>query len=223
MYIVDRAKDMVIRGGENVYCVEVEAVLFEHPGVADAAVIGVPHQVLGEEVGAVVQLAPGSAATADELQAHVAERLAAFKVPGASASATSRCRATPPARCSSATCATSSWVRVEPGEPRRRCPRRVPTPQRGVLGGEVLDDDGVLLWAGPNDAAIVVNGALRTAPNVRRVRSSSARRGSSGSGPAVTRFSAAPTSTETSSRCAGRAICVRSRRAVFRRWSCTNE
>ena len=59
VYIVDRAKDMVIRGGENVYCVEVEAALFEHPDVADAAVIGIPHQVLGEEVGAVVQLAPG--------------------------------------------------------------------------------------------------------------------------------------------------------------------
>jgi acyl-CoA synthetase (AMP-forming)/AMP-acid ligase II len=72
---------MVIRGGENVYCVEVEAALFEHPAVSDAAVIGIPHQVLGEEVGAIVQLAPGKAATEDELKAHVAERLAAFKVP----------------------------------------------------------------------------------------------------------------------------------------------
>ena len=82
VYIVDRAKDMVIRGGENVYCVEVEAVLFEHPDVADAAVIGVPHQVLGEEVGAVVVLAPGlDGVTADDLRAHVAGRLAAFKVP----------------------------------------------------------------------------------------------------------------------------------------------
>ncbi|HZU71843.1 MAG TPA: AMP-binding protein [Acidimicrobiales bacterium] len=81
VYIVDRAKDMVIRGGENVYCVEVEAALYEHPGVADAAVIGIPHPVLGEEVGAVVQLRPGSAATEEELRAHVAARLAAFKVP----------------------------------------------------------------------------------------------------------------------------------------------
>ncbi len=54
VYIVDRAKDMVIRGGENVYSVEVEAALFEHPAVADTAVIGVPHPVLGEEVGAAV-------------------------------------------------------------------------------------------------------------------------------------------------------------------------
>jgi len=81
VYIVDRAKDMVIRGGENVYSVEVEAALFEHPAVADAAVIGVPHDILGEEVGAAVVLRPGSKVTADELSRHVRERLAAFKVP----------------------------------------------------------------------------------------------------------------------------------------------
>ncbi|HZT64304.1 MAG TPA: class I adenylate-forming enzyme family protein [Acidimicrobiales bacterium] len=81
VYIVDRAKDMVIRGGENVYCVEVEAVLYEHPAVADAAVIGIPHEVLGEEVGAVVQLRPGATATEEELRRHVATKLAAFKVP----------------------------------------------------------------------------------------------------------------------------------------------
>jgi steroid-24-oyl-CoA synthetase len=81
VYIVDRAKDMVIRGGENVYSVEVEAALFEHPAVTDAAVIGVPHHVLGEEVGAIVVLKPGQTVTAEELQAHVRERLAGFKVP----------------------------------------------------------------------------------------------------------------------------------------------
>jgi len=81
VYIVDRAKDMLIRGGENIYCAEVEAALFEHPAVYDAAVIGIPHQVLGEEVGAVVRLAPGATATQMDLQQHVAERLAAFKVP----------------------------------------------------------------------------------------------------------------------------------------------
>jgi long-chain acyl-CoA synthetase len=81
VYIVDRAKDMIIRGGENVYCVEVEAALFEHPAVTDAAVIGIPHHVLGEEVGAVVHLMPGADAGEDELQAWVGERLAAFKVP----------------------------------------------------------------------------------------------------------------------------------------------
>ena len=81
VYIVDRAKDMLIRGGENVYCVEVEAALYEHPDVADAAVIGIPHPVLGEEVGAVVQLRPGATVTDDELKTHVGTRLAAFKVP----------------------------------------------------------------------------------------------------------------------------------------------
>ena len=81
VHIVDRAKDMIIRGGENVYCVEVEAALFEHPAVADCAVIGVPHPVLGEEVGAVVVLRPGEDVGADELSRFVGERLAAFNVP----------------------------------------------------------------------------------------------------------------------------------------------
>lgn len=79
--IVDRLGDMVVRGGENVYCVEVEAVLHDHPQVADAAVLGVPHPLLGEEVAAVVQLHPGAAVTVEELRAHVGESLAAFKVP----------------------------------------------------------------------------------------------------------------------------------------------
>jgi len=81
VYILDRAKDMLIRGGENVYCVEVEDALYSHPAVMDAAVIGRPHHVLGEEVVAVVQLAPGRAADEAELQAHCRERIAAFKVP----------------------------------------------------------------------------------------------------------------------------------------------
>ncbi|MFE2374550.1 class I adenylate-forming enzyme family protein [Streptomyces sp. NPDC059398] len=79
--VVDRIKDMVVRGGENVYCVEVEAALHAHPDVLDAAVLGVAHPVLGEEVAAVVQLRDGSEATPDALRAHVGESLAAFKVP----------------------------------------------------------------------------------------------------------------------------------------------
>ncbi|MEV8637394.1 class I adenylate-forming enzyme family protein [Streptosporangium sp. NPDC051023] len=79
VYIVDRVKDMVIRGGENVYCAEVEAALFEHPAVDDVAVIGIPHEELGEEVGAVVRLA--SPATAEELRAFLGERIAPFKIP----------------------------------------------------------------------------------------------------------------------------------------------
>jgi long-chain acyl-CoA synthetase len=81
VHIVDRAKDMIIRGGENVYCVEVEAALFEHPAVAECAVIGVPHPVLGEEVGAIVVLRPGEDVGANELARFVAEQLAAFNVP----------------------------------------------------------------------------------------------------------------------------------------------
>lgn len=81
VYIVDRAKDMVIRAGENVYSAEVEAALFEHPAVDDAAVIGVPHDELGEEVGAVVRLKPGTSTTAEELQSFLVERIAKFKIP----------------------------------------------------------------------------------------------------------------------------------------------
>ena len=81
LYILDRVKDMLIRGGENVYCVEVEDALYSHPAVMDAAVIGIPHRVLGEEVGAVVQVTPGAELSEAALQRHVAERLAAFKVP----------------------------------------------------------------------------------------------------------------------------------------------
>ncbi len=81
IYIVDRAKDMIIRGGENVYSVQVEAALFEHPAVADCAVIGVPDPTLGEEVGAVIVLRPGAKVTADELALHVKARLAGFMVP----------------------------------------------------------------------------------------------------------------------------------------------
>ncbi|MGJ3648873.1 class I adenylate-forming enzyme family protein [Sphingomonas sp. GlSt437] len=81
VYIVDRAKDMIIRGGENIYSSEVENVLYAHPAVTDCALIGIPHRTLGEEPAAVVHLAPGTTATEAELQAWVRERLAAFKVP----------------------------------------------------------------------------------------------------------------------------------------------
>jgi long-chain acyl-CoA synthetase len=80
-FIIDRAKDMLIRGGENIYCIEVENVLYEHPAVMDAALVAVPHKTLGEEPGAVVHLRPGQHTTEDELRAFVAGKLAAFKVP----------------------------------------------------------------------------------------------------------------------------------------------
>lgn len=80
-FIVDRAKDIIIRGGENIYSTEVENVLYDHPAVTDAALIGIPHRTLGEEPAAVVHLAPGQSATEAELQAWVREHLAGFKVP----------------------------------------------------------------------------------------------------------------------------------------------
>jgi long-chain acyl-CoA synthetase len=80
-FIIDRAKDMLIRGGENIYCIEVENVLYEHPAVMDAALVAVPHKQLGEEPGAVVYLKPGMSASEDELRKLVAGKLAAFKVP----------------------------------------------------------------------------------------------------------------------------------------------
>ncbi|NWG52636.1 MAG: acyl--CoA ligase [Hydrogenophilaceae bacterium] len=81
IYIVDRAKDMLIRGGENIYCVEVENALYDHPAVMDAAVIGLPHKTLGEEPAAVVTLKPEMHADEQELRHWVSQRLAAFKVP----------------------------------------------------------------------------------------------------------------------------------------------
>ena len=81
LYVEDRAKDVILRGGENVYSAEVEAVIYEHPAVYEAAVFGVPHQRLGEEVAAAVVPRRGTHLDPDELRQHVAARLAAFKVP----------------------------------------------------------------------------------------------------------------------------------------------
>ncbi|MEU6091380.1 long-chain fatty acid--CoA ligase [Streptomyces sp. NPDC047085] len=80
-WIVGREKDLIIRGGYNVYPHEVEAVLYEHPAVADAAVVGLPHADLGQEVGAAVVLKPGADATAEELRAYVKSQVAAYKYP----------------------------------------------------------------------------------------------------------------------------------------------
>jgi long-chain acyl-CoA synthetase len=79
--IVDRKKDMIIRGGYNVYPREIEEILYEHPAVAEAAVIGLPHPALGEEVGAAVALKPGAAVSAEELRDYVKGQVAAYKYP----------------------------------------------------------------------------------------------------------------------------------------------
>ncbi len=81
LYIEDRAKDMVLRAGENVYSAEVEAAIYDHPAVFEAAVFGVPHERLGEEVACVVVLREGASLSEDELRNHVAQHLAGFKVP----------------------------------------------------------------------------------------------------------------------------------------------
>jgi long-chain acyl-CoA synthetase len=80
-YIVDRTKDMIIRGGYNVYPREIEEVLYEHPAVAEAAVIGIPHDSLGEEVGAAVALKEGERVEPEELRDYVKARVAAYKYP----------------------------------------------------------------------------------------------------------------------------------------------
>jgi len=80
-FIVDRKKDMIIRGGYNVYPREIEEVLYEHPAVREVAVVGVPHAELGEEVGAAVALKEGAEATPDELREHVKAQVAAYKYP----------------------------------------------------------------------------------------------------------------------------------------------
>jgi long-chain acyl-CoA synthetase len=81
VYIVDRAKDMVLRGGENVYCSEVETVIYQHDDIAEAAVFGVPDERLGEEVGVAIVLREGATMTADELRSFLAERMAKHKIP----------------------------------------------------------------------------------------------------------------------------------------------
>jgi long-chain acyl-CoA synthetase len=81
IFIVDRKKDLIIRGGYNVYPREVEEVLYTHPSVAEAAVVGVPHPLLGEDIKAFVELKAGATATEDEIIAFVKERLAAYKYP----------------------------------------------------------------------------------------------------------------------------------------------
>ncbi|HLM64555.1 MAG TPA: class I adenylate-forming enzyme family protein [Acidimicrobiales bacterium] len=81
VYVQDRLKDIILRGGENVYCAEVEAALYEHPSVLEAAVFGVPHERLGEEVAAAVVPKPGARLTVADLEGLLGAHLAPFKVP----------------------------------------------------------------------------------------------------------------------------------------------
>jgi acyl-CoA synthetase (AMP-forming)/AMP-acid ligase II len=81
LYIVDRLKEIIIRGGENISCLEVEAAIYLHPAVAEAAVFGLPDERLGEIVGTAIVLNEGADLTVDELRAHLEPHLAAFKIP----------------------------------------------------------------------------------------------------------------------------------------------
>jgi long-chain acyl-CoA synthetase len=81
--IVDRAKDLIIRGGYNVYPSEIEEVLYAHPDIVEAAVVGVPDPHYGEEIVAVVAIGPDAELSADDVKAWTAERLAAYKHPRA--------------------------------------------------------------------------------------------------------------------------------------------
>jgi long-chain acyl-CoA synthetase len=81
VYLVDRAKDMIVSGGENVYSVEVEAALYSHPAVLEAAVFGIPHDLLGEQVHAVVVLKDGQWATPEGLITHCKQAIASYKCP----------------------------------------------------------------------------------------------------------------------------------------------
>ena len=81
LFVVDRAKDMILRGGENVYCVEIENCLADHPEIDEAAIVGVPDPELGERVKAIVRRTPGSTLGENAVRKHVADHMASFKVP----------------------------------------------------------------------------------------------------------------------------------------------
>ena len=81
LFLVDRAKDMVLRGGENVYSAEVEAAIYKHPSIAEAAVFAVPDERLGETVGVAIYLLPETTCSIQELKDHVSSLIAPFKVP----------------------------------------------------------------------------------------------------------------------------------------------
>jgi long-chain acyl-CoA synthetase len=81
LYLVDRVKDMIVSGGENIYSIEVEDAVVSHPAVAQVAVIGIPHETWGEQVHAIVVPKPGFTVTAEEIQAHARQSIAGYKVP----------------------------------------------------------------------------------------------------------------------------------------------
>jgi long-chain acyl-CoA synthetase len=81
VYVEDRLKDMILRGGENVYCAEVESAIYQHPAIHEAAVFGIPDERLGEEVAVTIHLVEGATLTADDLRAFLRKKIAAFMIP----------------------------------------------------------------------------------------------------------------------------------------------
>jgi long-chain acyl-CoA synthetase len=81
VYVEDRAKDMILRGGENVYCAEVESAIYTHPAIHEAAVFGLPHERLGEEVAVALVLRAGESLSTDDLRAYLSDKIASFKIP----------------------------------------------------------------------------------------------------------------------------------------------
>jgi long-chain acyl-CoA synthetase len=106
LYLVDRVKDMIVSGGENVYSIEVENAIATHPGVLQVAVIGVPHEVWGEAVHAVVVPRPGVVVTIDEIVVHARQTIAGYKVPKSVELRADPLPLSGAMRCSSASCAS---------------------------------------------------------------------------------------------------------------------
>jgi acyl-CoA synthetase (AMP-forming)/AMP-acid ligase II len=116
-FIVDRKKDMIIRGGYNVYPREIEEVLYEHPAVREVAVVGIPHDELGEEIGAAVALKDGATATPEDLRAYVKEQSPPTSTPVRSGSSTIFPRAL---RARSSSARSSGRRRTDPPAGERR-------------------------------------------------------------------------------------------------------
>ncbi|UCD58052.1 MAG: AMP-binding protein, partial [Candidatus Hydrogenedentota bacterium] len=81
VYVADRIKDMIVSGGENIYCIEVENAIMQHPAVLEVAVVGIPDPVMQEAVKAVICLKPGTTATEEEIKEHCKKLIASYKKP----------------------------------------------------------------------------------------------------------------------------------------------
>ena len=135
LYLLDRSKDMIISGGENVYCTEVENAIYTHPAVLEATVFGIPSDQWGEAVHAVVVVRPGHELSEDEVIAHARETIAGYKVPPARSTSAPKSSPSPvPARCSNESSARPSGKGRTPRSADRSPRHRYPTGRR-IDGG----------------------------------------------------------------------------------------